>query len=215
MPPPSATPPRPNSEDRARDESQQPTEAELVDGLRSGDKASLSTLYDRHAMHVFTLAHKILRSEADAELVVSDVFLEIWRKSERFEESRGTFRTYLLVLTRSRSLDLLRAQSRRDERTHDGGRLLAEEHEARQEHDRPLPQAIQTEHRQRVKEAVEQLDAKQREPIELAYFEGLTHRQIADRLDEPLGTVKTRVRAALQALRSSLRAIGRHDDELS
>lgn len=189
-------------------------ELDLVTGLRQGDRQALASLYDLHADRVYTLAYRILRSDAEAESIVSDVFYEVWRKPERFKESRGGFRTYLLVVTRSRSLDRLRSRARREERTSDGGKLLADEQVTRGAKHEPLPQAIKTEHRHLIKEAIERLDSKQREPIQLAYFEGLTHREIADRLNEPLGTVKTRVRAALQSLRSSLRNIGRHDNEL-
>lgn len=190
------------------------SEADLSAALKAGDRQAIAELYDLHASHVYTLARRIVRNEPDAESVVSDVFLELWRKPERFNESRGGFRTYLLVLTRSRALDTVRSKARREELNRSGGQLMADEKTRRSESQRPLSRAIRSENNQLLADALEQLDDKQRDPLRLAYFEGLTHRQIADRLNEPLGTVKTRVRAALQALRAKLRTVGRHDDEL-
>lgn len=189
-------------------------DADLVQGLLERDRGAFSELYDRHARHVYAVARKISRCDADAETVVSDVFFEVWRKPERFDESRGTCRTYLMVLARSRALDLVRKQSRRNELASGNRKDGVLEQVVNLQAQQPEADSIRTEQSQQVREAIRCLDEKQREPVVLAFFGGLTHQQISDRLEQPLGTVKTRIRAALQSLRGSLRTIGRHDDEL-
>lgn len=189
-------------------------DADLVQGLQERDRGAFSELYDRHSRHVYAVARKVSRCDADAETVVSDVFFEIWRKPERFDESRGTCRTYLMVLARSRALDLVRKQSRRNELASGNRKDGMLEQVVNLQAQQPEADSIRTEQSQQVREAIRCLDEKQREPVVLAFFGGLTHQQISDRLEQPLGTVKTRIRAALQSLRGSLRTIGRHDDEL-
>lgn len=186
----------------------------LVAGLNRGDRSALATLYDLHSAGVYTLARRILRCDAEAEAVVSDVFFEVWRRPDCFDTSRGSCRTYLMVLACSRALDRCRGRSRREELIADGGELaVARQVQLVADH-QPVVRAIQSEKQEQVNHALGRLDTKHCQPLRLAYFEGLTHREIADRLGEPLGTIKTRIRAALLSLRSTLRTHGRDDDEL-
>lgn len=180
-----------------------------MEAIARGDRHALATLYDLHAPQSYAVALRILRCEADAEAVVSDVFLEIWQKSDQFDQSLGSVRTYLLMMARSRAIDRLRAAATRRQKTAEAGPLHAEAGNVRQQAESPCESAIAVERRRLVREALAGLRDQQQEPLLLAFFEGLTHREIADRLGEPLGTVKTRIRAGLQKLRGALGSIGR------
>ncbi len=175
--------------------------------VSDGDKTAFTQLYDRHVPMVYALCLKIMRRESDAEAVVSDVFLEVWRKPGNFDTSRGSFRTYLLTLTRSRAIDRWRAAATRLKKTLEAS--VAVESRSHQFEEFEPSHVVQTRERSvAVREAIQQLDEPQRETLRLAYFEGLTHREISERLDMPLGTVKTRIRHGLQRLRLSLSALG-------
>ncbi|TWT95346.1 ECF RNA polymerase sigma factor SigK [Botrimarina colliarenosi] len=183
-------------------------DAALVGAVAEGDRNAFAALYDRHVPRVYGMALRIVRREAEAEAVVSDVFLSLWGQPQRFDPSRGPLRTYLIVLARSRALDRLRAGATRADHTEAAATDSGQSHADREKATRPDQQAMQLERSALVRAAVEQLDTKQRTPLELAYFEGLTHAEIADRLDEPLGTIKTRIRTAMSALRGVLRTLG-------
>jgi len=187
-------------------------DAALAALVGAGDRAALARLYDRHAPHVYTLARRVLRCDPDAEAIVSDVFLEFWRRPERFDPSRGALRTYLLVLARSRAIDRVRAETTRETHSAAAAGVVEAARPERQATADPQSRVIVSEHSRMVRDAVQRLDEVQRLPLMLAFFDGLTHRQIADRLDEPLGTIKTRIRSGMASLRSTLQAIGRHDD---
>ena len=163
-------------------------------------------LYDAHSRRAFGLAYYLLGDGSDAEDVVQEAFLSIWRSGQMPSPEHPTTRSWLLVVVRNRAIDLLRARRRRPT-------LTLEEHvEQRDPSDVPL-QATRTLERQAAREALEHLPADQRQVMELAYFEGLTHTQIASRLDLPLGTVKGRLRLALDRLRAAFAA--RQDPPLS
>lgn len=180
----------------------------LVALVAQGDRDAFANLYDRYAPNVYGLAMRILRNAPDAESLVSDVFLELWRKPERFDASRGAFRTYLLTLTRCRGIDRLRAHATRADKTAAAGDESANRQRDRQDAGSPLQLAVAGEHGRFVREAVSELDDNQRVPLELAFFDGLTHQEIAERLDTPLGTIKTRIRTGLRTLRGALAKIG-------
>ena len=156
-------------------------------------------LYDRHAAQLYALARRILRNDADAEDVVQEVFSQAWRNAARYDVRRGTVLGWLLMMTRSRSIDRLRArQARPDTTTAASHEDLAADGPAASDILLAAEQAAY------VREVLLTLPPHQRTPLELAYYEGLTQREIAAQLSEPLGTVKTRIRAALITLRTRL-----------
>jgi RNA polymerase sigma-70 factor, ECF subfamily len=161
--------------------------------MARGERAGLEQLYDRYAALVYTLALRILGNTADAEEVVQEVFLQAWRDAGRFDPERGTPAAWLVTLTRTRAIDALRSAGRGVRR---GATVLSSEIAD--------PSAIPPGHfvdREVVIRAIALLSAPQREVLDLAYYQGLTQTQIAERTGLPLGTVKTRVRAALTRLR--------------
>jgi RNA polymerase sigma-70 factor (ECF subfamily) len=168
--------------------------------MAQGDGDALAELYDRHARPVYSLALRILRDVRDAEDIVQEVFAQAWRQATRYSASRGVVAAWLLTLARSRAIDRLRARRARPEG-------VGDERAASHVVDREPPidwQLLSSEQTARVRAALDDLPTLQRVAVELAYFEGLTHVEIADRLEQPLGTVKTRIRLALGKLRETL-----------
>ena len=169
------------------------------------DQGALSALYDRYRGVVYALALRITRDRGEAEEILADVFLQAWRAAAGFDRMRGSVPGWIFTLCRSRAIDRLRARGRREaahtamareERGSAGG--IAEAREG------PEEEADLTLKRRLIGTALERLTAPQRAALELAYFEGLSHTEIAARLGEPLGTVKTRIRQALLVMRESL-----------
>jgi len=167
-----------------------PTKETLVRRLAAGETAALGELYDLFAGLVNGLALRILRDGADAEDVVQEVFVQAWRQASRFDADRGTPEAWLCTMTRTRALDRLRRRvSRREDR----------------EETAPVPTATpKSAEAIAVRKALDGLTEDQRRALELAYYEGLTQTEIAARLGEPLGTVKTRIRTAMIRLREVL-----------
>ena len=204
-----------SSKSRERDDcADADIDAPLVAAMAAGDRDAFATLYDHYAPRVYGMAMRVLGRDADAEAVVSDVFLSLWKDPKGFDPSRGPFRTYVLLLARSRSIDRLRASATRAKRMEAAAAESLPEMVKRQHSDRPDNRLVEDENSDQVRSAVGRLDAKQRTPLEMAYFQGLTHAEIAEKLGEPLGTIKTRIRTALQTLRSALRSVGRDHDVL-
>jgi RNA polymerase sigma-70 factor (ECF subfamily) len=179
------------------------SDADLLAAVRLGDRDAFRALYDRFAPEMFALCERILHSRDDADDAVADIFWEVWRRRERYDAGRGTPRTYLLTLGRSRAIDRLRSRAARPDMNHqrrtDGEEQLPAAGRS------PEDAAAAAELRSRVTIALADLSTRQREAMELAYFEGLSHQQIADRLAAPLGTVKTHIRQGLVKLRTALR----------
>jgi RNA polymerase sigma-70 factor (ECF subfamily) len=177
----------------------------LVIRLRERDAAALEALYDRHSRPVFSLALKMLGDVTAAEEVVQEVFLKLWRHPERYVPDRGRFRTWLLGVTHHRAIDALR--SRRAELAHRGDYEAADDALAIPDGDPdPAELAWLSVQQDTIRKALSELPDVQREAIELAFFKGLTHSEIAAYLHEPLGTIKTRVRLGMQKLRMTLEA---------
>ena len=180
-------------------ESRQADQASLA-RIARGDQHALAELYDRHARLVFSLALRILQERADAEDVVQEVFSQVWAQAGRYDPSRGAVAAWMLMLTRSRAIDRLRAKRSRPE-------AAAAADEAESVADLSAAQDVEllsAEQVTRLQRALADLPDAQRTALELAYYEGLTHVEVAARLGEPLGTVKTRIRQAVIKLRESL-----------
>jgi RNA polymerase sigma-70 factor (ECF subfamily) len=174
-----------------------------IERMARGDHDALGEIYDRHSRLVYSLALRIVRDQSDAEDVVQEVFSQAWRLAARYDAARGTVLGWLLTLSRSRAIDRVRSRKARPEPTSD--ELLLETLPATLvPADEQLAWAGQA---TRIRTALEGLSALQRQAIELAFFEGLTHAEIAERLELPLGTVKTRIRQGLLTLRERLAGV--------
>jgi RNA polymerase sigma-70 factor, ECF subfamily len=183
-----------------------PVDGELVAGAARGDERAIGQLYDRYGTVLYAVAYRIVGQRADAEEVVLEAFAQAWREAPRFEAGRGSVAGWLTMIARSRALDLVRARSRRDRITASAAAERPNTSPAMSEF-RPDPAKAldHDERRRQVAQALQTLSPSQRQAIELAYFEGLSQSEIAERLQEPLGTVKTRVRLGMQKLRECLR----------
>lgn len=168
-------------------------DGDLVASLARGERAALALLYDRHASYLLAIALRVLSDRREAEDLLHDVFLEVWRAAGDYDASRGRVRTWLAVRMRSRAID--RVQSARARR-----RTAGVEELDGVAADNPAP----TPDKPRVHNALGTLGAEQRRVIELAYFDGLTCAEIATTLTIPIGTVKSRMAAALSRLRTVL-----------
>ena len=166
-----------------------------------GDQAGLAALYDESSRYVYGLALRILRDTADAEEITIDVYAQVWRSAGAFAAQRGSVMSWLVTLTRSRSIDRLRTQSaklRRKEET------LETQFSLQDDSDTPEESASLAQEKKRIREALNQLSPEQRELLELAYYGGLSHTELAAKLGQPLGTVKTRIRLGMTKLRQLL-----------
>ena len=183
-----------------------PADQDLIGRAGGGDERAIAALYDRYGSVLYAVAYRIVGQRADAEEVVVEAFAQAWRDAARFEQSRGPVAGWLTMITRSRALDLVRARTRRERITLSAA---AEGTESPLAMARPAGDPAttydHTERRRQVELALASLSPPQREAIELAYFEGLSQTEIAERLQQPLGTIKTRVRLGMQKLRDCLR----------
>ena len=170
--------------------------------IAARDEAALAQLYDRYRVILFGLLMRILGNREEAEDVLQEVFLQVWRKAEDFDETRGRPFTWLVTLGRSRGIDRLRTLASRDRVAEAGAR------EASEEVSDAASDAFRSEQRGLVNNALAQLPDEQKGPLMLAYFDGLTQSEIATRLGAPLGTVKTRMRTGLIRLREMLASQG-------
>ena len=183
----------PQTDDRLADQA-------VLARVARGDHDAFADLYGRHARPVYSLALRILQDRAEAEDIVQEVFSQAWVQSARYDATRGPVVAWLLTLTRSRAIDRLRTRRARPD-------MFAGEQVAADLTDpsaTPDLQVVSTEQVGYVRAALDKLPLLQRIALELAYYEGLTHAEIAERLEQPLGTVKTRIRQAMITLRESL-----------
>jgi RNA polymerase sigma-70 factor (ECF subfamily) len=167
---------------------------ELVVAVASGDRTAYSQLYDEIADTVYGLAKKVVVDPSRAQEIAQDVLFEIWEKADRFDRDRGSAITWIAVMTRRRAIDVVRSaessRNREQRATKDPG-----------SHPDPVGEGIiDTEERNRVRRAMASLTDLQREALELAFFQDLSHTQVAEALGAPLGTVKTRIRDGLKRL---------------
>jgi len=171
-----------------------------LDGIRAGNPDSLAKLYDETSSLLYGLALRVLNDAPDAEEVVLDVYQQVWRSTHTFDPGRGTVWGWLTVLTRSRAIDRLRSMGSRRAREFP----LEAGFETRSSAPAPEVESIFAEERKLVRRALGMLAPEQREAIELAFFRGLTHVEVAEAMGAPLGTIKTRIRMGMRKMREVL-----------
>jgi RNA polymerase sigma-70 factor (ECF subfamily) len=172
------------------------TDASLIDRIVQRDESALAALYDRYAGMLSSVLNRILRDTQAAEEILQDIFYQLWRTAARFDPNRGSLPGWLMVIARNRAISRLR------QRRPEAGEELVENTIV-------LPCSVESDVAQqellgRVKGALDGLPKEQRVALELAYFEGFTHSEIASRTGDPLGTVKTRLRSAVETLKRKL-----------
>jgi RNA polymerase sigma-70 factor, ECF subfamily len=173
---------------------------EMMQLVQAGDPRAFELLYDRHGGAAFSLAYRMVGNRTSAEDVTQEAFLSIWRSRLRYDQARGSVRTWVLGIVHNRAIDALRRSVAHDRRreTMDG---VEDRFESS---DRTDVEAARREEARSVRSALATLPEDQRRTIELAYFGGFSHSQIAELLDEPVGTVKGRMRLGLEKLRRQL-----------
>lgn len=177
-------------------------DATLVNRLLQKDVNAFEQLYDRHSRAIYGLVLRVLQQAGTAEEVVQDVFLQLWRNAAQYDSSRGPFVPWLFTLARNRALDTLRLKSERQRRREDQAEELPPVVSA-PEYEKQLDEKRRAE---KVRVLMASLNPQQKRAIELAYFEGLSHTEIATALNEPLGTVKSWIRNGLLRLKQELQA---------
>ncbi|MEW6544783.1 MAG: sigma-70 family RNA polymerase sigma factor [Nitrospirota bacterium] len=176
----------------------------LLARVAKGDQQAFEQLYDQSSSLLFTLAVKILGDRDEAAELLQEVYLEIWRKSLRFDAGRGTPTAWLVTVTRSRAIDRLRAGTARGHGRTDPLDAAAAA-ELKDDRPSPLDDRAGQELRTAVEKALADLPEDQQQAVMLAFYEGLSHTEIAARLNQPLGTVKTRIRLGMGKLKDDLR----------
>jgi RNA polymerase sigma-70 factor (ECF subfamily) len=166
---------------------------ELVSAIRSGNESAMAALYDKYSSIVYSVALRVLADTGAAEDVLQEVFMQLWRNPGAFDASRGNLAPWLAVIARNRAIDALR---RRQPETDIEDVVVSVEPDMAGDAERSRAM-------EKVRSALGSMPAPQRGALEMAYFEGLTHSEIAEKTGEPLGTVKTRIRAGLMALRKA------------
>jgi len=185
----------------------------LMAGIAAGETTALEALFDRHAGQVMALCLRILRDRAEAEEVLGDVFWELWERADRYRHDRGAPIAYMMTVARSRAIDRLRRRRRegvvggaaadRDD-ARPGAPVGGAAAETTSSDAGPYADAAATERRTRIRRALAGLSEAERRAVEMSFFDGLSHGEIARALHEPLGTVKSRIRQGLLRLRDAL-----------
>ena len=171
----------------------------LIRQTANQDREAFSQLYDRFSSLVYTLAMRMLRMSSDAEDLLQEVFVQVWHQANRYSEERGSPEAWIVNIARSRAIDKLRS-IRRMERSF----ILTDDPANAESSDNVESSAAESETKLTMNSALANLPEAQRKVLELAYFDGLSQSEIANRLKEPLGTVKTRMRSGIQRLRDLL-----------
>lgn len=184
--------------------SSSPTVAVLLPAIARGDVNAFESLYDRYASTIYGLLLRILASPDDAQEVMQETFVKAWSNARMFDSVRGSEAAWLISIARSRGIDKLRSRKLRSDRENDAGREVSI-HSSFAEHRTGADHAIRSEQQTAVRGALAELPEPQRVALELAYFEGLSQSEIAERLGEPLGTIKTRMQLGMKKLRERLK----------
>lgn len=171
-----------------------------IRGCAAGDHSALASLYDESSSLVYGIALRVLNNTADAEEITLDVFAQVWRSAASFDGQRGSVQSWLVTLVRSRSIDRLRSRHSRVKREE----AACAETELCAAGAGPEEQTAHSQKHKRIQAALGTLSGEQRQAIELAFFSGLTHMEVATQLGEPLGTIKTRIRLGMMRLRDVL-----------
>ena len=169
------------------------TDAILVSAIRSGDEQAMAQLYERYSPIVYSVALRVLGNTAAAEDILQEVFMQLWRSPEAFDASRGSLAGWLAVIARNRAIDLLRKRRPESDITEVVIPVM-QDLASGAEWSRAL---------EKIRSALGSIPSPQRSALEMAFFEGLTHTEIAAKTGEPLGTIKTRIRAGLLTLRKA------------
>ena len=171
---------------------------QLIVQVKEGDKTAFKEIYSRFSQVTYNLALRILRDKEDAEEVVQEIFLQVWNKAYTYDPDRGAVSTWVMNIARSRSIDKLRTLGYRDKNIEiDEEKVNSNEDLSRTIEDREESKNV-------IRHALDELPENQRLAIELVYFEGLTHIETAERLDEPVGTIKTRIRLGVMKLKDKI-----------
>jgi len=182
----------------------EPDDFELMQQIAARDPAAFGKLYDRYSAAIFALGIRMLHERAEAEDFLTEIFWEIWQKAARYDSSRGSPVTYLFMVARSRAIDWQRsAAPRKAAKANEAASQPASAGKSTEPD--PATSLLDRERHDKVRAAMQRLDPSQREALELSFFDGLTHSEIAERLNKPLGTIKTHIRQALIRLRDCLR----------
>jgi len=168
-------------------------DAALLARVQNGNEQAMAVIYDRYSKIVYSVALRVLRDPASAEDVLQDIFMQIWRKPASFVSARGSLGGWLAVVTRNRSIDALR-RKRPTDSVEDV--VLSSSFDLAEDSERTLMI-------EKARKVIHLLPSEQRKTLEMAFFDGLTHAEIAEMTGDPLGTVKTRIRSALTALRKA------------
>ena len=175
-------------------------DAVLLRSIQSGDQQAVAALYDRYSGPAYGLAFRITNDGTLAEDVVQDAFVSVWKQAARFDAARGQVKSWLMTIVHHKAIDAVRRRANRNERAlPDGPGDFATDH------GRPHEETASSMDAAAVRAAVKHVPDDQRRTIEMAYFEGLTHIEIAERMKVPLGTVKSRLRIGLEKMRDALR----------
>ena len=173
------------------------SESELIIKIADKDRSAFSELYNRFSASVFKWSLRIVRDRDEAEEVVQEVFLQIWKSAKSYNSERGEIATWIINITKSRSIDKLRNTKFKRKNISIGEELLTKKRSG-------LMTEEKTEDRNIIKNALEKLPAEQKRAIEIVFFGGFTHHEAAEKLQIPVGTIKTRIRLAVSKLRVDL-----------
>lgn len=196
-----AQPSEPDSPSRMRASLADASDAAVLDAMRDGDGSALGPLYDRHGRLAFITAYRVLGEKGAAEDVVQEAFLAVWRNADRYRADKGPVRAWLLTIVRNAAIDRRRGRHGRDSRV---GALDDVAYGLEAKTPDPFSIAAARLEAEQIRTAVADLPREQRHAVELAFFGGLTHQEVAEQTGEPLGTVKGRLRLGLRKLRAAL-----------